>query len=94
MTNPRLKRVIKEGIFQMRETVMVSTGDLSRRWRVPQPVIVKIIDRLGIGHRVGQVRAVLTSDIHLIDTGLRAMGWTLPQDVQHSEQVETTADTV
>jgi hypothetical protein len=59
---------------------LFSSRDVADRWGVPLHRAVKVIDRLGLGRRIGRNRAVRVEDLDKIELGLRAAGYLTPRE--------------
>jgi hypothetical protein len=68
---------------------ILSSKAVADRFGVALPQAVKIIDRLGLGHRVGRHRAILTEDLPKIEDGLIAAGYLRPREAQPAGEAAT-----
>jgi hypothetical protein len=57
---------------------ILSTRNIADRFGVPLSSVVRAVERLGLGQRVGRNRAVKLADLPQIETALKAMGYLHP----------------
>jgi len=58
----------------LEETKLFSTRDVAERIGADTFNVARVCDRLGIGQRIGRVRAIRAQDVSTIEIGLRAAG--------------------
>jgi hypothetical protein len=63
---------------------IVSTRDISRRYGVPLPAVVKVVDRLGIADRIGRNRVIMRDDVQRVEDGLRGAGLLRAENDHHA----------
>jgi hypothetical protein len=63
---------------------IVSTRDISRRYGVPLPTVVKVVDRLGIADRIGRNRVIMREDVQRVEDGLRGAGLLKAESGHHA----------
>lgn len=54
---------------------IVSTGDISERFGVDGQQVRRVLDRLGIGQKIGRYRVVAEADMDTVELALIAAGF-------------------
>lgn len=54
---------------------IVSTGDIAARFGVPVHAVRNILDRIGLGQKIGRYRVVAAEDLGTVEVALRAAGY-------------------
>lgn len=57
------------------EPEIFSTYELARRHRVSPHCVRQVIDRLGLGRRLGTTRVIEADELDTVEMGLRAAGY-------------------
>jgi hypothetical protein len=66
------------------QTVLLSTRDIAKRYGVPLQRVVRVVDRLELGQRVGRNRVIRSEHLEHVELGLRAAGFLpLRREVGH-----------
>jgi hypothetical protein len=64
----------------MPDSPVFTSQDLAERYHVPAWTIRLLIDRLGLGRRLGRWRIITTSaDLDKLEAGLQALGHKIPE---------------
>jgi hypothetical protein len=53
---------------------IVSTGTIAEKFDVPVHVVRKVLDRIGLGQKIGRYRVVAIDDLDRVELALRAAG--------------------
>jgi hypothetical protein len=56
-----------------------STQEIADLFEVPIETTRRIIDRLGLGRRIGQNRAVFAADLPTLEIAFRTLGYLVPK---------------
>jgi hypothetical protein len=68
-----------------------SRQEISDRFKVPIETTRRIIDRLGLGRRIGQSRAVFAADLPSLEIAFRTLGYLVPDPPQPVTAPEVVA---
>lgn len=54
---------------------LLSTGEIAEMYGVDPQVVRKVLDRIGLGKRIGRYRVVAAEDVGQVELALRAAGY-------------------
>jgi hypothetical protein len=57
---------------------VLTAQNLAQLYQVPASTIRKLIDRIGLGTRLGHWRIVLPTELERLEAGLQALGYKIP----------------